>query len=479
MTGRGRGAVKRIDLPVRRWVESHPARAGTLATWAVQAGALVAQLALVPFLLRHIGADRMGQWFYLLGASVFLQVGDFGFSQTVTRQISYLLQIRRRSGDRHGFFLRVPGLRGLGAVLAAHRWLAWRGALATVGAGILMDTCLLFHGAFRRSPDLAVCWYALVLAAVLSCVARVNASYLTGVLRPYHERVGFGLGLVVQYAFSFLGVLVEPSVAALGAASVAGAIVQGACWRWLAADRPNAVVARRTITARLWRLCAPQGSATLAGSVAFQSNQILLGQITSATMVAMLALPTRIAAVALDGLRATFMPQVSFIGRDIGSHDARAILVRIYRVFAFVLGATVGAYAVFALAGPTFIHWWARGELDAPFAVFLLLAILNIVVCLENLAACFVTAHGVMPFAVVGWLAAISNVALMFVLIPRYGLAGSIASTLIAQFVFSTTYTFYLFWRRLRYWHAQDPGFAWRDLWPISREPRPPEARRP
>lgn len=449
---------------MRRWIERHPARAGTLATWVIQTGTFFVQLALVPFLLHQIGAGRMGQWFYLLGASVFLQVGDFGFAQTVTRQISYLLQAKRGNGERHGFFLRLPGPRGLGAVLAAHRWLAAWGTLATVGAGILMDAFLLFHGEFRRTPDLAICWYALVLAAVVACVTRVQAAYLTGVLRPFDERLGFGIGLAIQYACSFFGIFLWPSVIVLGAATLAGTIAQGACWTWLASDRPKTGRVRKTIAARLWRLCAPQGAATLSAAVAFQSNPILLGQILGAPAVAMLALPTRVATVAIEALRATFLPQIGFIGRDIGAHSARDVLVRLYRTFALVVLASIGGFALFALAGPAFIHWWARGQLDPPFVVFLLLAALHAVVCIENLAACFITAHGVMPFAVVGWLAAVSNIGLMFVLIPRYGLAGSVASSLIAQVAFSTSYTLVLFRRRLRYWHGQDPGFSWRHL---------------
>jgi O-antigen/teichoic acid export membrane protein len=458
---------------MRRWISTHPAKAGTLAAWAVQCGTFLVQLALVPFLLHHIGAHRMGEWFYLLGASLFLQVGDFGFSQTAARQISYLLRAQRGQAERHGFFLRLPGPRGLAAVLAAHRWLAYWGALATVGTGIAMDALLLFHGEFRRTPDLAVCWYALVMATIVSCITRVQATFLSGVLRPYDERFGFGVGLAIQYACTFLGVLLWPSVATLGAAALIGALAQGACWNWLASDRPEARPARRAIAARLWRLCAPQGAATLSASVAFQSNPILLGQIAGAHAVAMLALPTRIATVAIDALRAMFVPQIGFIGKDIGAHDARAVLVRIYRNFAALAVATVGGFTLFALAGPAFIHWWARGQLDPPFVVFLLLAALHAIVCLENLAG-FVTAHGVMPFAVVGWLAALSNLGLMFLLIPRFGLAGSVASTLVAQVTFSTSYTFVLLRRRLKFWHAQDPGFSWRDLLPSGEAPTTP-----
>src|SRR5258708_2182828 len=92
----------------QRFADS-PGRSATMISWMSQGIAIAGNLAIVPLVLHRVGAAA-GIWFFLLTWIGLFTILDFGFSQCISRQITFSLgKAGFLPGRPKGGFIRVGG----------------------------------------------------------------------------------------------------------------------------------------------------------------------------------------------------------------------------------------------------------------------------------------------------------------------------------------------------------------------------------
>src|SRR5881396_273211 len=124
-----------------KWVQEHPARAGTLAGWYQQGCGALAALIVMPLVIRGLASESAGLWFCFQNMLAIINLTDFGLSFVVARQISYSLHVGTGlAQERSDFIPTRGGWQGVSDVYYASCALFRR-----VGLAALAILILLYH----------------------------------------------------------------------------------------------------------------------------------------------------------------------------------------------------------------------------------------------------------------------------------------------------------------------------------------------
>jgi O-antigen/teichoic acid export membrane protein len=166
-------------------------------------------------------------------------------------------------------------------------------------------------------------------------------------------------------------------------------------------------------------------------------NPIVIGYLLGATAVATYYLPLRISTILFSSIAEIIGPQINFMIALYRDHNIHALLVKFFRIFIVVSLISFVAYSAFALFGPWAVRIWSIGKVAPSPALFWIMSLYYFLAMLQTMLACFITAHGLQPFARPAVAGAILNIGLLFILIPLLGLTGAALATFLAQLLTS------------------------------------------
>lgn len=447
-----------------RWVDAHAGKAATLAAWTAQGIGLVSALVSVPLIMRAYDDGTAGTWYFLLGWATFFQLCDFGFSQSISRQISYAhgLKSGRGGGERESsLFLMVKGKRAIAQFYSSTRWLFRWISLAILVLGILAERTVLFAGAMNGSADARACWYLILGMAVALNESRTPATLLTGSFQMAWTRVASAVVTLVQNVVFLAALAFKPPLWVGGLILCGGGLAQWWLLSLLAAQRcPQAFKPRpsKRVVRAIWNMSWRQGVASTSAWFIFSVNPLLVGYWLGKPAVAALAVPTRIAMLLSAILLEITAAQVNFMSRLVAERDVAGLLRKLFLASALTVVPAFVAYSLFATVGVPFIRWWTLGRVNLDFATLGWLGLYSWLAIIQTQAACFVVAHGRQPFAKTAVAGAVLNVVLACLFIPALGLAGAAFATFAAQLLTSNWVAVKLAWELLKDYARATPG---------------------
>jgi O-antigen/teichoic acid export membrane protein len=108
------------------------------------------------------------------------------------------------------------------------------------------------------------------------------------------------------------------------------------------------------------------------------------------------------------------------------------------RTLALSIGSTSAAVVPLIFAAQPFIRLWSRGAIMPPFELVLWIAAWSMINALCSPIACLLAAASQMKTQLVyGTAVAVANLSLSIFLIPRWGVSGAIAGTVLAYLLFN------------------------------------------
>lgn len=386
----------------------------------------VIALALTPLLLRGLGSEMFGVW-ALFGVVVAVsQMLDFGLGRALVRRVAQgrsLGQWSTIAAHLNSDFWPLVGLVGL---LAASVWLAapwlagWLGVpaeLSAVGAGALRLMALSFL------PILCT----LIFTATLEGAQRMAYTSLATIL----NRLTFAAValLAVGKGMGLLGV----AVAFLAASLLQTLVVFVASRRVQPGLRTSPRLARQRLLAQDWRFGRFIFATSLIALAFTATNKIALARWSGLTSVAYYELAAVVAGqlfiLALAITQALY-PAFAAAHSEGGLEAVRHLFTRALRLTSLVV-VPLGA-AIIALAGP-FISAWFGEPLAQPVMGLRWLTLAWTIVSLAASASVALQATGRPALA---WLLAVYNMlvnlALVLLLVPRWGFSGIIAANSLA-----------------------------------------------
>jgi O-antigen/teichoic acid export membrane protein len=456
--------VRRIE----KWMAEKPGRSATVISWLSQGFSIAANLAIVPLVLHRVGQDA-GIWFFLLGWMSLFLILDFGFSQCISRQITFSFgQKGILKGRPKGRFIRVGGPRTIGRTMAASRMIFRSVSVIILLAGIGLERTVLFSGRMEAGLGAHLCWYLIVAGSILVNESRVYSTALVGMLLVSPVRLVGLFQLLLQNGLIIVFLLLSPHIVWMGLAVLLGSLfAQGATFvLWLRRRPPHITIsgAKWSMVASLWRSSWEQGVANTASYFIFTANSLVIGYLLGKEAVAIYYLPWRIATILFSSLAEIITPQINFMIGLYRDHQVHALLVRFFRIFIVISVPGFVGFLAFALAGPWLVHLWSAGKIFAPLPLYWITAVYYFLALVQTLFACFIVVHGLQPFVRPAVAGAVLNVVLLFLLLPRMGLVGAGVATFTAQLLTSNWYVTWVFARLLAE-HARVAPLreAWRD----------------
>ncbi len=383
-------------------------------------------LALTPLLLRGLGSELFGVW-ALFGVVVALsQMLDFGLGRALVRRVA--------QGRLHGQWSLLAAhlnsdlwpLLGLAGLLAALVWLA-SPQLARM-LGVPADLVAYGAAALRlMALSFLPVLCTLILAATLEGAQRMAYTSLATVL----NRITFaGLSLLaVSTGWGLLGV----AAAHLAAALLQTLFLLLASRRVQPGLRTAPRLARRGLLAQDWRFGRFIFATSLVALVYTATNKIVLARWIGVSSVAYYELAAVVAGqifiLALAMAQAIY-PAFAAAHSEGGLEAVRHLGTRSLRLSTLIL-APVGA-AIIALAEPFIAAWFGEPLSPSVMALQWLALAWTIV----SLAASVSIALQAIGRPALSWLLAaytmIVNLALVLLLVPRWGFAGIIAANTVA-----------------------------------------------
>ncbi len=261
-------------------------RRNSLANVAGRTASAFVWVAVTPWALRHMGAERFGVWSLFFALSGSLVAMDFGLSSAVTRFVA----LAAARGE--GAHLRVVLNRALRVAAAMGAvWLA-----AGLAAGALF--CAIFHvpAALIAETTRSLAWFGLALA--LLSVGQVWQGALTGVQRLDLANGAWLAGLVVHVGVLCAGLAAGHGLLAAAVAACAGnAAMAALSWWHLRAHAPT--TGGEAGEAPRWGELLRYGGVVQATNVLvlaqMQGGRVLLGMLGGLASVTAFELAFRVA----------------------------------------------------------------------------------------------------------------------------------------------------------------------------------------
>lgn len=440
-----------ISTRFTQWIERHPARAASLASWSLQGVNIVANVLLVPLILNLYGKEVAGVWFFMLSWMAFFQLCDFGISQSTGRQIAFSMGDKK--GDVHvsnSKFARIYGKEACYQVFLSSIDMFRVIVIAIVVLAIFAERTFLFKGRMSVTPDIHLTWYLVILAGTGYIMARPYQAFLEGLLLPSWSRISTLLAMTIEKTLFLLALILRTPIWAVGLMLCMGGwsqylIARVFLTRRFHLQRPGQTGLSRSIFRALWSLSWQQGIATTAAFLIFSINPILVGYFLGKEIVPDYYLPWKISTVLLIGLFGLFEPQLTFMINLLREGRIQDLLIKTTRLFIITAACTLFVFSVYVLFGERIIWFWSTGKVKAGTIVLTVFALYQALAVIQTFCAIFIVVHGTQPFAKIATAGALLNILFVIMLTPRYGVLGMALSTALAQLLTSNWYIPYRF----------------------------------
>ena len=399
--------------------------AGALSGFAALAAGVLATAVTTPVVVHALGATRFGLWLALVAAVSFTGLLDFGFSQAAAR---FTGEHRAR---------RDPSM--------VNGFIAATGAAYLVAFGLVLLATAAIGIAFPRFINVSAADRPLILpAAILVGLATALGLWMGffGSLLHAHQRLPSANAVRAGYWLLFTASTITAALAGWGIVGLAGAMAASAAlacagqawlvwravprlrWRW-----PHPAILRQSLSYSAVMFMISAGTA-----VVFETDTIVIAAFKGAAAVAAYAIALRLT----RGLTLFLhkLPDVLFpfyagmraVG-DLGRIRSNYLLTARLEL----AGAAVVVLGL-GFAGRQLIALWVGPSNVASLPVFGLAIVLVVMEAVVHPGAILAAATGgERRMAIVNNAEAILNLGLSIVFVIRFGVAGVIAATVLAQ----------------------------------------------
>ena len=387
----------------------------------------------VPLTLHYLGVERFGMWMTVSSLIAMLAFADFGIANGV---LSAVAGAHGRDDQpalqrivSSGFFM----LTGIAAALLA--------LFAAVYAHVPWHAVFNVQGELARAeagPALAVFAVCFACAIPLGVVQRVQMGLQQGFTASLWQCMGSLCALVgVLLAIHLQGGLAW-LVLALAGAPLLAALLNSVhfYFRRQPGLRPRLAFFAAVDAQRLARMGALFFVLQVTVAVAYTSDSLVIAQLSGAAAVAEYAVPEKMFGLITLVIAMVLAPLWPAYGEAIASGDHAWVRRTLRRSGLMAVGFAALAAVCLLLAGPLLLRLWVGDAVAASFMLMLALAIWKVVEAGGNAVAVYLNGAHVIGFQVVVAVAfAVGALALKFLLIPLYGVAGAVWATVVAYLV--------------------------------------------
>jgi O-antigen/teichoic acid export membrane protein len=425
---------------IKKWITSHPVKAGALAGWYQQACSLLAAVVAVPLVIRLLSVEEAGLWFAFQATLAIIQLTDFGFSLVLSRQIAFSMTSRGLVSDVGVDFLDIRhGWEGVSDIYALTRILfRWVCGFGVVALAILYHAVLpLGKMIEHRNVETALSWYILGFSALLLIQAKPHQALLDGMGRIYLTRImsgtqfllsGFGVVAVLMCG----GRLIHMACTVLVTAVLNYLAVRW-CVRWTAGHRlVPSIRLPRTSLVKFLRVALPLGVLSLSAFFVTSVQIPLVGFLLGPAVVPAYFLAQRIGVVLNQACLQGMYPQFPLFTQEIGACQYSEARQRMRRTLVLTTGLIIVTNIAYYFAVPSLVDKWVG---PGRYLAGLPLLILAVDFCLMNGSGIwggFVLARGINPFMWSTLLAGVMTLVMCVVLGQRFGVLGIATASLVA-----------------------------------------------
>jgi O-antigen/teichoic acid export membrane protein len=427
---------------ISQWIQNHPARAGTLAGWYVQMSSSISALVTVPLVLHSLSSSDAGLWFTFQSIVVIAAMSDFGFSLAFSRQIAWSLGgMEQASHSPHSpdLIRTRDGWLGVSDVHYASKRFFCAIALLAFGLMAILYHFLLPLGHLLDSStrEAPIAWYVLAVGTSLMLYTKSYLSLLEGTGWIYASNFLFGTyqlicGIGVIIALSVGGRLVAMASTTLFATII---FLTAAIWsvrREYSDLLAEPIDLSRDSKKKIVFVALPLGVLMMSGFLVSSIQVPLIGSLLGAASVSGFYLAQKIGQLLSRLVLHIANPQIPIFTREISSgarHNAR---YRIWRTTGVVAGAAALVFITYYCASPFLIRMWVGPKQYVDCWTLGLLTADYFILTITVALAQFVLASGRNPFAISTLLTGLLNLGALLILIPRIGIGGAAAASLVS-----------------------------------------------
>jgi O-antigen/teichoic acid export membrane protein len=404
-----------------------------LASIAAKAVSLATTLVSLPLTLHYLGNEQYGLWVTITSLAALLGFANLGLGNGLINGMSETLgkndRVRAAEYVSSAFFMLI-GITVLLSVAFAACY-----AVVPWAEAFNVDSS---DGRAVAGPAVGVFVVLTLVGLPLGVIAGVRSGLQEGFANSIRNAVGSLVSLLGLLIAIAVDVNLPWLVLALGIGPLVGTVLNGVTlfWRrpWL---RPSVKRATRRAGARMIRFGLLFFVLSIAGAVAYQTDNIVIAQLLGPAEVTQYAVPMRLFLLAPLLLSFALVPLWPAYGEAL----ARGDHAWVRQTFARSLGvsATLGALMATGLflLGEPILHAWVGESINPSDSLLSALAVLTLLGCVTGPIAMYLNGANVLGFQVACAITMmVANLGLSITLTRAIGLSGPAWGSAIAQVVF-------------------------------------------
>jgi O-antigen/teichoic acid export membrane protein len=422
-----------------------------VAAAAARGLSVLSALISVPLTFRYLGPERFGVWMIISSFTVLFSFADLGIGNGIMTAIASAKGTDDRSALRStissGYFL-LTSIAALIMILLAftYRFIAW----STV---FNVHSELAMHEANLALPIFIIC-FSLTIPAGL--VQRIQ----TGLQEGFHASLWQGLGSVLALFGIVATTYLDGGLHWLVLALFGGPLVAAALNSviFFGKQHPDLIPRRSEFTFKSGAEIAKLGSLffvlQLGVGTFYGTDSIMIAHSLGPDSVGAYAVPERMFSIVSTLLAMALMPLWPAYAEASARGDHAWVRRTFLRSMATSVAGALVLSTVLVLSGNFLLGIWVGKTLDpAPLSLMAGFAVWKTIEAAGNTMSIYLNGSRVIRFQVITMAAtAISAIALKAALIPSFGIAGAIWSTILPYTLFTLIpcYVFIskrLFWR--------------------------------
>ena len=389
----------------------------------------------VPLTIGYLGSERYGVWTLISSLLAWLNLADLGIGNGLTNAIAGALGSERpvlvRAHVSTAFTVLTAASLIMGAVLVVF----WP----------MIDWVHIFNVKTASAqneigPAMAAAIAIFLLNFPLSVISRTFNASQNGKVANYWAAAGNVLSLVALFAVTRTHGGLLLLVLAVSGTGLAVQVVSG-CWLFTNfkpefSPRLNSI--RRDSAREIMTVGVQFFFIQIVALSIFQTDGLLIAHFLGAAQVPAYSLTLKL--FEFTSLLQTIMFGYLWVAyaEAISRGDIDWVRKTFKRTLALSIGSTSAAVVPLIFAAQPFIRLWSRGAIMPPFELVLWMAAWSMINALCSPIACLLAAASQMKTQLVyGTAVAVANLSLSIFLIPRWGVSGAIAGTVLAYLLFN------------------------------------------
>jgi O-antigen/teichoic acid export membrane protein len=405
-----------------------------IAAMGAKAVSLATTFVSLPLTLHYLGPEQYGLWVTIASVTAFFGLADLGLGKGLINGVSQALG--RNDEARAGLYVSsafymlaaIAALLGI-AFLACYRFVPWPRVFNVPSSS---------DAAAVAGPTMAV-FVALTLVGLpLGVIAAIRA----GLQEGFASSVWSAAGSVITLLGLLIAIAANASlpwlILALGGGSVFATVLNGAAlFRRKPGLMPDIKQVTRLAAKRMLRFGLLFFILSIAGAVAYQTDNIVIAHLLGPRAVTQYAVPMRLFLIAPLILSFALLPLWPAYGEALARGDTAWVRRTFIRSLA--ISAVIGGLMSLLLLafGVQLLHVWVGDTINPTTPLLLALATLAMLGCLTGPIAMYLNGANVLGFqAACAGTMMLANLGLSIALTRAIGISGPAWGSAIAQIVF-------------------------------------------